>query len=244
MKWLRHSSESRFEPALSKLIKEKGMEGYGAYWVILEIMAKSPGKRLKIAKSFHSNFSDKYGIARGEAEDFVHYMTEIGLAKINLSGEVVMVAFEGSIAAASELSDKRRKAAKVRWGSAPKDKKKPKEPIVLIFDDGEPAKVVEAEKTPSSSLTNITSDKLWSEFKVKLLKHKAISSFGYTESWPFDAERHLYSTHRVSEKNKNHFNGFANWMIRDWMREKYFVKSNDGYTLKTAATTKSIERKR
>lgn len=40
MKWFRHYSDARDDPALSALMDEFGAEGYGVYWLIVESIAK------------------------------------------------------------------------------------------------------------------------------------------------------------------------------------------------------------
>lgn len=50
MRWFKHMTHSRRDEKLSALISELGMEGYGFYWMLLEVVAESLPKDATIAQ--------------------------------------------------------------------------------------------------------------------------------------------------------------------------------------------------
>jgi len=114
--WFRHDSNARRDQKILELRLVYGAEGYGWYWMLLELMREASGYRLKMA--------GKYGLAtlakeldadQDRLQEFIQDCIEEFWLFQSDGQYFWSESFLRRMGAYQELCDKRRDAAKVRW---------------------------------------------------------------------------------------------------------------------------------
>lgn len=81
MKWIQHDSDASLDSKLQKLRIRFGMEGYGVYWLLLELIAKDvTEKKLTFELEHDSELIAHYtGINIDQINSMMAYMIDLGL---------------------------------------------------------------------------------------------------------------------------------------------------------------------
>lgn len=112
MLWFRHDASARVDIKLQKLIAKYGCEGYGMFWVLLEILYENNGSiendddSMNII-SFQSN-------SKIDATEFVKYCIKIGLFELtenSISNKRIQEFFTER----NNISNTKKAAANKRW---------------------------------------------------------------------------------------------------------------------------------
>ena len=83
MKWFKHDTDARQDFKLKRLIKRFGIEGYGVYWAIIELLAFETKDNLDVRLSLNSfpveDIAHDLGIDSGRLSEILGFMAEVGL---------------------------------------------------------------------------------------------------------------------------------------------------------------------
>ena len=128
MKWFKHFSNASDSIKLNKLIDELGVESYGRYWLLLELLASEMYEGheeveihfRKISTKVHIKFNKKL-------ETFMQKLSDFSLIQFEIVGKVYKI----SSPILGELQDKdskynRKRIAPCEAGTPPKKKTKKK----------------------------------------------------------------------------------------------------------------------
>lgn len=116
-----HDSNARTDPKILALINDFGMEGYGRYWVIVEMLSEQKDYELSLSDWVFSALAMQWQCERNAAKDFV-YACVSDYELLASDGEVF---WSNSLKKRMGFRDERRrkrseaakKAAAVRWGN-------------------------------------------------------------------------------------------------------------------------------
>ncbi len=109
MKWFKHMSDAHDDEALSAVIDEFGLSAYGAYWIIVEMIAsQSDGDKCEVTYSW-KKVRRFLGVNRKTAEKWFNRFSTLRLLSIKVSQEAVTIECRKLLIIRDEWSRKRMK---------------------------------------------------------------------------------------------------------------------------------------
>lgn len=127
-----HDADASADPKIVALINEKGFEGYGRFWAIVEILFQNSGYISASGFEFRA-LAAKIKMTTAEAQDFIAALVnDYELLKINEAGKI----FSARLCREIEYFENKRKRAAAavssRWNQAqPQSATPPKPPPAL-----------------------------------------------------------------------------------------------------------------
>ena len=140
--YFRHNVNSRSDLSLSLVLDEFGAEGYGRYWLIIELLYMAEDQMIELSNLTKRSLASSWKCNLEEVDPFINYLVDLELMTIEgdmLYSNGVMKRVSLMRETKEELTNKRREAgrkgAEARWrkeseveGTANTPKMKP-EPI-------------------------------------------------------------------------------------------------------------------
>jgi hypothetical protein len=86
VKWFRHMAVSHQDSKISRLLDSSGLAGYGAWWIVLEIIAGEMGKEDRKCSADHSltRWSRFLGCHHNKAKSYLRSMQSAGLVDLEI----------------------------------------------------------------------------------------------------------------------------------------------------------------
>jgi hypothetical protein len=82
MRWFKHMSNSRQDEKLASLMDELGLEGYGFWWCLLEIIAQGVDEKSKTAAVFSARrWGSMLGISAKKFQTYAGFCARLGLCR-------------------------------------------------------------------------------------------------------------------------------------------------------------------
>lgn len=163
-----HDSNAKDDPKIIQLIEEMGLEGYGIYWILLELMRDQKNYKYKlylvpaIARRYNTTF-----------EKIKNVITKYGLFVIE-DDEFYSIAFINRMTAWDEIKEKRSNAGKkgneIRWG-----KKSHSDKLAItdgIANNSEEIAIKEKKRKEYNIYIVQFFDQIWSKYPNKKGKSK------------------------------------------------------------------------
>lgn len=198
-----HDSNARHDPKMVAMISVYGMQGYGHYWSIIEILREQKGYAYPLdTKYAYNSLASETQTDVGTIKEFIgDCVNEFQLLSIGDDG----LYSESLNNRMSKLDKKRAQAtaaANARWDKNKKPEEKPK-----------PDKPIDPAKVKNKSV--LTNDRYWDLFAKELLSTKEFSSIGRSI---LDGERNkcLDWSKSKAKVQKDYRAFFRNWM-RSWV---------------------------
>lgn len=69
-----HDSDARRDPKMVALISRRGLEGYGSFWVIIEILREQDGYRLPHKSYAFEAIATELKVDKNKATEFIQYL--------------------------------------------------------------------------------------------------------------------------------------------------------------------------
>ena len=92
MKWFKHYHNASSSLKLQALISELGVEGYGQYWLLLELLCEKFDGETPVVCLFSSEISAKVGIKFSKKlQTFVQKLADFSLISYEISGKVYKI---------------------------------------------------------------------------------------------------------------------------------------------------------
>ena len=162
-----HDSNARHDQKVVSMRAAYGGEGYGWYWMILEIMREQEGYCIDTSNKYWLN---SIALDLGETKEKIKEFLDDCIDEFDLFQRDGTKILSTSLLRRMEKLDARREqaisAAQARWGK--KKEEKPKE------EQQEKPKEVSADKVKTRDV--LTNDKYWKHFKKQLLEDKRFSA--------------------------------------------------------------------
>ncbi|MCQ2009228.1 DUF4373 domain-containing protein [Sporolactobacillus sp. STSJ-5] len=116
-----HDSNARYDPKILAMRSAFGMEGYGRYWCLIEILRDEDGYKLKKTKHLYDALAMQMQCERNAAHDFVDAcINEFGL--LHEDDEFIWSeSLVNRMNHKDKKSEKARKAAQKRWQKVSSD---------------------------------------------------------------------------------------------------------------------------
>ncbi|MCO7128424.1 DUF4373 domain-containing protein, partial [Sporolactobacillus shoreicorticis] len=116
-----HDSNARYDPKILAMRAVFGMEGYGRYWCLIEILRDEDGYKLEKTKHLYDALAMQMQCERNAAKEFVDAcINEFGLLHEDdnfIWSESLISRMENK----DKKSEKARKAAQKRWQKSSND---------------------------------------------------------------------------------------------------------------------------
>lgn len=92
MRWFKHMTGSRTDEKIALVMDEFGLEGYGAFWVLLEMVASKVDEKNCISVTYpESTFCRTLGVSRGKLAKFLQFFAEIGIFSVEKCGKSITI---------------------------------------------------------------------------------------------------------------------------------------------------------
>ena len=114
-RYFKHDANARNDPKIKALIKKHGIEGYGRYWVIIEIMRESSHYRLEEEAYIWDSIAEELKISSQEAKEFVGDCVNSFKLFVQDDGHFYAPSLLARMIQLQEVREKRSLAAKSRW---------------------------------------------------------------------------------------------------------------------------------
>lgn len=204
-----HDSNARHDPKILAMITVYGMEGYGWYWVIIEMLREQKEYRYSLKPKYALNsLAKELSTSVEECQNFIDDCVEefdlFYMEDDHLSCETL----DNRMARLDKRRTQAKAAADARWSGKKKPKAKPKEV--------EP-KEINPEKIKTKEV--LTNEKYWKIFKDQLMGSKEFSS---VPDVMLDRERNKIVDWSASKGRvfKDWKAAFKNWLrqSREWSK--------------------------
>ena len=118
--FFRHDANSAEDRKIKFLLKRHGMEGYGRWWRLCEILASEPDQQLEMQTEEDAEMLADDLMLGGAAEalDFLRDLKSLGLLEMPGDGTVSNKRMREYGNAVRSKSAARKRAAETRWGKA------------------------------------------------------------------------------------------------------------------------------
>ena len=198
-----HDYNSRRDPKIVAMISVHGMQGYGWYWTIIEVLREQADYRYSIKGKYAMNsLSAEMRCTPEEAVEFVDdCVNEFDLLSSD-ENNLWCTTLDKKMAPLDARRDRAKKAAEKRWGDKAVDSDKAEEPP-------KPPKVVEPEKDKSMKV--LTDEKRWKFFLKELRasgKYDSLSDAVIEEQ----RERCINWLKANAKRYKDYRAMFRNWL--------------------------------
>jgi len=119
--YFKHDAHARHDLKITALIKKYGIEGYGRFWIVLEIFREQRGYKLEDKKYVWETLGDQMHCSGAEAKKFIDDCIEEFELFVKGDGFFFSEAFLERMTKLDDIRLKRSLAAHERWGSHDKD---------------------------------------------------------------------------------------------------------------------------
>lgn len=121
MRWFKHMTAARRDEKLVRLQDEFGVEGYGIYIMILEIIAEQmDGDSEKCSVAFSERFWRKeIGILPKKLKNFVTFSKKIGIFSVKTEGDQIDISCPNLLKYRDEYATKRARENAEKSGQTP-----------------------------------------------------------------------------------------------------------------------------
>lgn len=92
MRWFKHLSEAADDEQLADILAEYGPEGYGVYWLMVEVVAKQMDKTLRCDVEYSIEiWARKFFISKRKTCEYLQVFSEKNLISSSESGKKITV---------------------------------------------------------------------------------------------------------------------------------------------------------
>lgn len=204
-----HDANAHQDPKTKALMSVYGAEGYGWYWILIEIMRQQEGYRISIAKKYDipSLSSSLPNCSADKCKEFVDDCIE----EFELFSSDGKTFWSESLLKrmekVDEIVEKRRNAANKRWG------KKKETPTDVFSDEEKEEPKVPEDPSKIKSIKVLNDDQVFNLFVEQLRKQDEFKNV--TDSY-FQAERNkMIDWLAANGKVKKDYKAF----FRQWIRK-------------------------
>ena len=207
-----HDANARRDPKIMSMTCDYGMEGYGLYWVIIEILREQDGYVLKKDKNLYKLLSRETGIDPEKIENFIGKCCDEDEYDLLVDdGEsIYSISLLTRMQKADAIRVKRKIAADKRWAKGGKNKSnppavppKPKTPKKPKVEELKPTKTLYMDFV---YLENEQYDKLVVKIGEDKTKEMITRVNGYIGQIGEKA---------ANKKYKSHYHVIMNWIRKD-----------------------------
>jgi len=115
--YFKHDSNARSDLKIRRLIKRYGWQGYGWWWVLIEIMREQANYLLEYGEDTFDALSSEIGFAQNkEAQDFIDFLLSIKLLQRDSDGNLFSARLCADMKYKDDLREIKREAILKRWG--------------------------------------------------------------------------------------------------------------------------------
>ena len=115
--YFKHDSNARNDPKIKALMGKYGVEGYGRFWIILEMFRESNGYKLEDKKYLWDALAEQMHCSTSEVKTFIKDCADEFELFIQEDGYFYSPAFLQRMIKLDEIRAKRKDAADKRWGN-------------------------------------------------------------------------------------------------------------------------------
>jgi hypothetical protein len=198
-----HDSNARHDPKVIAMMAVYGAEGYGWYWIVVELLREQKDYKYPLSNKYAYNvIAKEMGVEVDRAIQFIgDCVGEFGLLDSNVE-ELWSNSLLDRMAPLDARREQARSAAHTRWNG----KKKP-----------QPEKKVKPKKVNPAKVKNmevLTNQSYWELFRAELLADDEFKSLtvDYLETRKNKCVDWIKS---VGKKYSNYRSMFKNWIRRD-----------------------------
>ncbi len=115
-RYFKHDANARHDPKIKALIKTYGIEGYGRFWVIIEILRESSHYRLEDESYIWDSLAEELKCTQDEVKKFVSDCCKIFKLFEQDEGFFYSTSLLNRMIQLDQIREKRVAAANTRWG--------------------------------------------------------------------------------------------------------------------------------
>lgn len=115
-RYFKHDSNARSDPKIRALINKYGVEGYGRFWIIIELLRESDGYKFNDKSYVWQTLAEEFKCEAEEAKSFVEDLSSSFELLEKDNGCYYSMPFLSRMQVLDDLRNKRVKAGKARHG--------------------------------------------------------------------------------------------------------------------------------
>lgn len=113
--YFKHDSTARHDPKIQALIKKYKLEGYGRFWIVIEMLRSSSGYKLEDKSYVWLALAEQMLCSVDEAKKFIKDCIEEFELLIQGDGFFYSMSLLDRMNKLDEIRQKRKFAAEIRW---------------------------------------------------------------------------------------------------------------------------------
>lgn len=113
--YFKHDSNARNDPKIKALINKYGIEGYGRFWIVIEMLRESSNYKLEDEEYIWDALAEQMKCSVAEVKDFIDDCSKKFRLFNQENGFFYSEALLTRMAKLDEIRQKRKYAAEVRW---------------------------------------------------------------------------------------------------------------------------------
>lgn len=115
--YFKHDSNARNDPKIKALINKYGVEGYGRFWIVIEMLREASNYKLEDEEYLWYALAEQMHCTVEETKKFIDDCINCFKLFIQADGFFYSMALMARMEKLDELRQKRKHAADVRWGN-------------------------------------------------------------------------------------------------------------------------------
>lgn len=215
MKWFKHLTASHTDEKLALLQAEFGLEGYGFYWLTLEVIAKQmePGSDKTFVEYPITFWRKTYGFSPKKLRKFVAFCSEFEIFSVEFSEKSMRVDCPNLLKYRDEWSNKKRKNSGVapeslRRKETDKDTEKEEEKKstpdgVLVDGVADDAPAAGGKSSPSEASSQNSKPDDCPHQKIIALYHEILPELRRVRVWDSSRESFLRARWRAKAERQD-----------------------------------------
>lgn len=116
-RYFKHDSNARRDPKIKSLLRAYGIEGYGRFWILLELLRESSGYRIEDKQYVFDALAEDFRCTPEEASRFVNDCSSKFLLLEKDNGYFYSHSFLKRMYSLDEIRQKRSEIAKNHWNN-------------------------------------------------------------------------------------------------------------------------------
>jgi hypothetical protein len=113
--YFKHDANARHDPKIKALINKYGIEGYGRFWIILEVLRESNGYKLEDEEYIWQALAEQMKTTTEEVKVFLSDCINKFKLFTENDGFIYSLPFLERMSKLEEIRQKRIYASKIRW---------------------------------------------------------------------------------------------------------------------------------
>ncbi len=112
--YFKHDSNAHDDIKIKAIIKKYGLEGYGRYWYLVEILREQEAYKIELSEENYESLAEGMKCETNQAKDYINYLIKVKLL-LNSNNLIHSARLDRDMDFMRQLSEQNRQNVMVRY---------------------------------------------------------------------------------------------------------------------------------